>query len=501
MRTFVFTEAKSNKFWNIELSGKTFTVTFGRVGTNGQSQMKGFADAATAKKEHDKLVAEKLKKGYVETTASTPAPAKPAKPEPSTEQKALEAALVAHPDEATAHAVYGDYLVEAGDPRGELVQVQLALEDETRPKADRDALRKREKALLKKHAGEWMGEAGRFLVGEWSGKDKPYHGAFARGWLDTVRTLPVPEMLIEAVAKSPEARMLRRLEVIYDMRYHPFDFDQFIEKLNGVLTEDEQLDEEGFYMSDPGTLLPPLAGSPYLTNLRVLKYGFSDDHPRGPSHSTMVSPFGSKAAELLDVLKNCPRLEELYLNTDLRPIDTVFSSKLLGNLRVFQYYYGTNYSDYRSRANPYPLSVLAQNKALKNLATLRLHPGRETTIDIDEFDALVRSKNLPALAHLQVHMTTFGDEGADRLVSSGILKRLKTLDIGYGNMTDDGARVLAACPDLKNLEVLDVSKNALTRAGISALKGAGVRIVADDQHSNDEGDDTYNEYLYSVDWE
>jgi len=36
MRTFVFTDEKSNKFWNIELRGKSYTVTFGRVGTTGR---------------------------------------------------------------------------------------------------------------------------------------------------------------------------------------------------------------------------------------------------------------------------------------------------------------------------------------------------------------------------------------------------------------------------------------------------------------------------------
>jgi uncharacterized protein (TIGR02996 family) len=496
MRKFVFTDAKSNKFWHIELQGQIFTVTFGRVGTDGQSQTKAFADATTAKKEHDKLVAEKLKKGYVETTpaAAAPAPAKPT----STEQAALEKALLAHPDEIAAHSAYADYLTEAGDPRGEFIQVQLALEDENRPKADRDALRKREKALLKKHGEQWLGELGRFLVGEWSGEDKPYGFQFARGWLETVRMLPIPDPLVETLARSPETRLLRRLEIVYDMRYHPFDFEQFVEKLNENLTEEEQLDEDDFYMNDPGNIALPLAASPYLSNLRVLKYGFSDDHPRGPSHSTMVHPFGSKAADFLDVLSKCPRLEELYLNTELHPVDAVFSSELLKNLRVFQYYYGTNYSAYNSQANAYPLSTLARNKTLKNLTTLRLHPGREATIDIDEFDALVNAKNLPALAHLQIHMTTFGDEGADRIVSSGILTRLKTLDIGYGNMTDAGAQVLAASPHLKNLEVLNVSQNALTPAGVKALKGTGITVVAEEQHGTGEDDDAY---LYRVDWE
>ena len=491
MRTFVYTDATSNKFWHVTLSGNSFTVHFGRVGTTGQTQTKTFGSAAAAQKEHDKLVAQKLKKGYVETTAAKAEPA-PA-PAVSNERAALEAALVAHPDEVAAHSAYADLLIEDGDPRGEFVRTQLALEDATRPKADRDALKKREKELLKAHAKQWLGDVGRFLVGPWSGEDKPYHCRFARGWLDSVRTLPIPEPLVAALARSPEARLLRRLDVVYDMKYHPHSFYEFTQGASAQLREGEEVGET----YDAFPTLPFLAESPYLTNLRVLKYGFSDDHDGGPSHSTMVRPFEDCTADaLLAVLKNCPRLEELYLNTDFSPIDDVFGSKLLGNLRVFQYYYGMG--EYEG-PNPYPLSGLARNKALAKLTTLRFHPGRDAEIDLDEFYVLLRSKNLAALQHLQVHMTTFGDEGAERVVASGILERLKTLDMAYGNMTDEGARVLAASRDLKNLELLDVSRNALTRTGINALKKAGVRaVVADEQH-NDDPDDTA--YLYSVDWE
>jgi cell wall assembly regulator SMI1/predicted DNA-binding WGR domain protein len=52
------------KFWAVKLEGSSFTVRFGKQGTDGQEQVKSFADAALAKKEHDKLVASKTKKGY-----------------------------------------------------------------------------------------------------------------------------------------------------------------------------------------------------------------------------------------------------------------------------------------------------------------------------------------------------------------------------------------------------------------------------------------------------
>ena len=76
MRRFEFNEGSSNKFWQIELTGDSFTVTWGRVGTNGQTQTKSFDSATKAETEHDKLVKEKIKKGYAEVDAgSAPAPA------------------------------------------------------------------------------------------------------------------------------------------------------------------------------------------------------------------------------------------------------------------------------------------------------------------------------------------------------------------------------------------------------------------------------------------
>lgn len=487
MRTFVFTDDKSNKFWNIALQGTSFTVTFGKVGTKGQTQTKDFPDEEKAWKAHDKLVAEKVGKGYVETTP---------KPAASPLRQSLEQALAENPDDLAAHSAYADYLMEQGDPRGEFVQVQLALEDPKRTASERAQLQKREADLLKRHGRAWMGDVGRFLVGKWSGEDKPWHYQFARGWLDTVRVLPFPDAVFASLARSPEARLLRRLEVVYDMRYHAHSFDKVLEGPYKALTEDEGSGEPGLYETwEEKEIMPPLLASPHLTNLRAFKLGFSDFAER-LGHSTMVGPFNNcKAQQVIDLLKKCPRMEELYLNTDLPGIEKLFALPKLGNLRVLQYYYGSAYAGDRE-SDTYPLSALAGNASLKNLTTLRLHPGRGSTIEIDELTALLNSRQLPALEHLQVHMTTFGNEGCGAVVKSGILRRLKTLDMGYGTMTDDGARLLAASPDLQRLESLDVSRNALTNAGIDALKATGVRIVADDQHDGEE-----NDFLFEVDFE
>jgi len=62
----VFQDQKSNKFWNLETNDKTFTTNWGRIGTIGQSLTKSFYNAATCEKEAQKLIASKVKKGYVE---------------------------------------------------------------------------------------------------------------------------------------------------------------------------------------------------------------------------------------------------------------------------------------------------------------------------------------------------------------------------------------------------------------------------------------------------
>jgi uncharacterized protein (TIGR02996 family) len=489
MRTFVFTDEKSNKFWNIDRQGRTLTVSWGRIGTTGQTKPKDFPTEAAARNEHDKLVAEKLGKGYRETTPRQSPAATPL-------QQSLEEALVEDPDDLAAHSAYADYLMEQGDPRGEFIQVQLALEDPGLPTKERTRLRKREAALLAQHARQWMGVLDRLLVGDWSGEDKPYHYQFRRGWLDLVRTLPWPETIIASLARSPEARLLRKLEVVYDMKYHPFDFDQFVAGPNQALSDEDSVDLGSFYMSDAATILPSLLESPYLTNLGVFKLGFSDTEDL-VAHSTMVEPFGGcNTEQVIELLHKCPHLEELYLNTDLPGIEDLFALPTLGNIRVLQYYYGTPYpSDTHSRG-AYPLTALANNTSLQRLTTLRLHPGRDAMVELEELQTVLRSPHLPSLVHLQVHMTTFGNEGCRAIVESGILQRLETLDIGYGNMTDEGARLLADCPDLKHLQVLDVARNALTSRGIAGLRTAGIRVVAENQHGPED-----EEYLYEVDLE
>jgi predicted DNA-binding WGR domain protein len=65
-RRFEFSKDSSHKFWEVAVSNNQVSVTFGRIGTAGQTQTKQFADLTAATKHADKQIEQKLAKGYVE---------------------------------------------------------------------------------------------------------------------------------------------------------------------------------------------------------------------------------------------------------------------------------------------------------------------------------------------------------------------------------------------------------------------------------------------------
>ena len=65
-RYFEFVGGTSAKFWEVSVSGCNVTVRYGRLGTSGQIQTKTLDDAVAAQKHAEKLIGQKLEKGYVE---------------------------------------------------------------------------------------------------------------------------------------------------------------------------------------------------------------------------------------------------------------------------------------------------------------------------------------------------------------------------------------------------------------------------------------------------
>jgi uncharacterized protein (TIGR02996 family) len=485
MRTFQYSDARSHKFWNIEVSGTGLTVTYGKVGSAGQTQTKTFATAEKAQAEADKLVREKLKKGYAETTPKAAV----------SEAEAFERALTADPDDVASWCAYADYLAERGDPRGELMQVQLALDTEPLPKAQREGLKKQEANLLKRHERDWLGPIAPFLLDQKPPRDEWRREAiafrFRRGWLSELEVPRLGVELTRALLRCGEAKLLRKTHV-HQSAYEFAEGDPNASKYaDGSYAPGPDIDAAA---DDGDAALYLLVKFPYFASVRVLHLG-------NPVSETFedTDECHTNGGMAYHYLKQMPHVEGIYLLAHGVDAGKIFALPM-PRLRLLHYYHGTRY----------PLDKLAANKSLTNLTTLLCHPhaieyeDEGAYIGVAHLRAICRSPHLKGLTNLRLRLTDFGDTGAKEIVESGILKRLKVLDLQGGCITDEGAKLLARCPDLKNLEFLNLRSNALTTAGEKAIEATGVKADVSAQHTQTPGEfggGVIPEYLFEGDFE
>ena len=408
------------------------------------------------------------------------------------EADAFERAILENPDDLASYSAYADWLQEHGDPHGEFIAVQLALEDETRPKEARAALKKRERQLLAANEGAWLGKLVRYLDPEEDENDPRPRVTYRwrRGFIAELDVQCVTIGIGRAVASCPAARMLRALRIRRSEHYWGFHSDRGEAR---VATPPDFDEHYGYF---------ELLGSPCLRSVRVFRTGDDEDEPPEDRWTDCHSHL--PGLELL--LVAMPRVEELHLLSNSCNLRTFFSSPDLTRLRVLRaYHLGRRRGE---EGYEYPLDVLAANPAFANLTHLQFHPhwpeeGWEATarsyIPLDQVRALVRSPHLTKLTHLQLRLSDMGDDGVREIIASGILKRLKWLDLRHGCITDEGAALLAVWPDAKNLERLDLSRNAVTAGGLAALRAAGVNAVANNPLTQPELDT--REYLREGDFE
>lgn len=61
-----FTQGSSDKFWKVGVAGCVMTVIYGRIGSKGNTVTKTFESEERARREADKLILEKTRKGYAD---------------------------------------------------------------------------------------------------------------------------------------------------------------------------------------------------------------------------------------------------------------------------------------------------------------------------------------------------------------------------------------------------------------------------------------------------
>jgi uncharacterized protein (TIGR02996 family) len=393
-------------------------------------------------------------------------------------RQALEQAVLDDPDDLSAHMAYADHLTEQGEPRGELISVQLALEDEGHPR--RQELRRREGQLLNAHLREWLGELAPLLLGDVVTRAglKPPSFQLRRGWLDTLDVAILNAPLARGLCTVPIARGLRHLEV--------------------SIADDNEFDHAD---SPADEVLTLLADAPFLPRLLTFQYG--DPEPDEMDvlnlpHGELYGGCSARGNEIPSLVKAMTRLQELRLfQVQSEEMENLYALQNFNHLRVLQVHH----------LQDYDLLALARNASLTRLERLLLMPhaacaGDSSSLPCDDVIAFLRSPAARALTHLQLRMSDLGDKGIAAMIRTGLLSRLEELDLRHGCVTDTGARALARALLGARLRRLDLQRNRLTQRGIAALEALGLPALrVEHQQEPGAGGEYDDGYLYDGDWE
>ena len=469
MPRYEFTEGSSNKFWEIKLSGASFTTTYGKVGSSGQTTLKTFSSEAAAKKEHDRLVAEKIKKGYKPARATRAASAKPKKGYreigagggggagggADARNPDLEQAIEADPYDTATYSVLADWLQAQGDPRGELIALQLANKD------------KQAKALIAKQADYFLGPLAEHQLTH-DGEKTPaftWRSGYIHGlrlshnhYADEAFQGSLAELL-DLVLRHPSGRFLA--EITFGFNDDPNEDD--LQDLIDLLAK-----------RAPGTLRKLHFGDyKYAGGGAIGQYG----------NDTEISWYS--IGNLGKLWKAVPNLTTLI--TQGGSSDSAMAGGLqLGKLELPKLVHAEFRTGGLERANARAIATAG----IPSIEHLDIWYGDDSyggDATLKDAAALLARTDLPKLRHLGLMNSMFADELPGVLAPSKLLGQLRELDLSMGCLTDAGAQALAKhAAAFAHLDKLDVSHNYLTKAGITALKGVAKQVVAAKQRDDED---------------
>lgn len=431
---FEFTEGTSRKFWEATLEGAALLVKWGRLGTTGQQKTHAFATPAEARGELEVLVAEKTKKGYRRVDAPV---------QPPRHQKLEQAMFDAPADEGPA-LVYADWLQANGNPWGELISVQHALESKPKDKT----LRAKEKALLAtlpllpKDLGAvtWR-----------RGVIDTLHVFNERDWMDEAHDVFAT---LQPVLELPMADGLRELRT-------------------GVIRWDHNTE-------DVPAVLAAAAKRPLAPRLERLVLGDIPDNVDMDHHVI---------GDVRALSKQFPNLKFLRLHSGAASWSGAhnfdFGPLSLASLQ-------TLIIETCSMSTKRLAQVL--KSALPKLTTLELWFGSTdygADVKVKHLKPLLDGAVLPNVTDLGLRNAEFTNELAAVLPGAAITKHLVRLDLSMGVLDATGVKALVAgAKAFSKLKTLVVSRSHLTPVEVKALKQAfpGVELEAKEQKLLDDAD-------------
>jgi uncharacterized protein (TIGR02996 family) len=356
----------------------------------------------------------------------------------------LVAALLQNPDDLATYAVYADWLETQGDPRGELMTVQLALARDPKHKK----LHKREQALLEKLAPS--------LLGDLSRSARHLH----LGWgIGHVKRARLHQDHLGEGARMPPLDAVEMAAMLGELVTAPIG-RLLSELVVGIVTY-----EENSY----DAITAELARRGPLPALRTLSYGDFTYQDTELNWSTI--------GDCEPLWPAVPNLRTLRLRSGSMRLANI----VLPELRDFETYTGG--------LDAASLAAIATARWPK-IERLHIMCGRDSagaSGGVRELAPLLDGKDVPALRRLGIANFEFGDALAAAIVRAPIVKQLTHLDLSQGTFNDDDARVLADHAEVfAHLEELSLAENFLDDEGIELCSRLAKRVVLADQRA-DEG--------------
>jgi uncharacterized protein (TIGR02996 family) len=327
----------------------------------------------------------------------------------------LEAAILDAPDSADAYLVYGDWLLENGDPLGELVTVQATLaklQQRAGKASEKRALGKREKLLLA-DAESRLGPL------------RAHEHTWSFGFLESLTMARPTEAEYAAVLAAPVARFLRELDLEDVPRAAP---------------------SQGGHPTI--ALLARLGVSPALRRLALL----------------------SDPARRVDLGRVPPELWSALASIEAL---TIRSARLDPGAIVLPHLLALSLAT----AVTDPLLDALHGARAPRLASLQLdaeHDEADARVAVTAArlaPLLRRWAEAGTLRHLGVTEHRAGDDLVAALLATGLAKQLATLDLSRATVSDIGGRnILANAAAFEHLASFDLSQNDLSPAVASRIE-------------------------------
>lgn len=352
----------------------------------------------------------------------------------------LEAQIAKAPDDSAAYTVYADWLSERGDPRGELITIELQLETAPSPE-----LAARAQALHAAHDAAWAGSLA---------ANKDVHLQWRRGFVDAVvlgangygELTPDTQAALYAELRALPATALVR-EIVF-----------------GAINDD---DGEPRWQH----AIDALVAHGVPASLQNLAFERGDYWDISWTHLGALAP----AYPLLATLQRLRiELGHMELGTIVLPA-----------LRQFAVITGGFTQDNMRSI------VGATWPRLESLALTfgdSEDYGAECTLDdVSPLFTETYARRHEHLRHLALANAPFVDDAIAQLAAAPILRQLRALDLSRGLLSDTGVEAIVAHADaFRHLERLDASGSYLSADGVAALRGVIPNVDVEDQKDPDD---------------